>query len=356
MNRTIDQTVFEEGWDLALSVTTVLGVATFLYGILLILVGMAAFLLYHWTGPSRKMLAMVTLALAILSTAQITLQISGNALQLQLVRLALEGEALPPKTVTSFRNIFVAKDFLFVTNKSTAASSSGGATPASSPSHSSCYSAHQVLSFSSFHDQIDIALPVLGYLFASENISEFAPAYHIAYHIDTRVPIAMGLATNMVLMGLTAGRIWWIRREACVLQSAHVKKYNTTIAIILESGAIYCISNVLYLIPGSTLQVKSSSSLLPPMISGVPPTVVAVFEASMPQIMNIAPMLMVIRVGLHRARAVGDPVAAHGRQTVPREMVAVRASTLENCEAGISSSVLDIDAAHDNEGKGDWVT
>ncbi|KAJ7654038.1 hypothetical protein DFH06DRAFT_1416850 [Mycena polygramma] len=346
MDPTIDPTIFEAGWDLALSVTTVLGVATFLYGILLILLGMAAFLLYHWTGPSRKTLAMVTLALAILSTAQITLQISGNALQLRLVRLALEGEALPLKTVTSFRNIFVAKDFLFVTNNIVT----------DSLFIYRCFIVRgRNARVAALPLLLLLATSVLGYLFASGNIFGFAPAYHIAYHIDTRVPIAMGLATNMVLMGLTAGRIWWIRREACVLQSAHVKKYNTTIAIILESGAIYCISNLLYLIPGSTLQVNSSSSLLRPMVSGVPPTVVAVFEASMPQIMNIAPMLMIVRVGLDRARDVGDPVAAHGRQTAPREMVSVRASTLENCEAGISSSVLDIDAAHDNEGKGDWL-
>ncbi|KAJ6513693.1 hypothetical protein C8R47DRAFT_1064399 [Mycena vitilis] len=62
---------------------------------------------------------------------------------------------------------------------------------------------------------------ILGYLAIYEDISDSVSAYHIY----TPAAVAMGLATNLVVMGLTvsriqAGRIWWIRRDASVLESA----------------------------------------------------------------------------------------------------------------------------------------
>ncbi|KAJ7182843.1 hypothetical protein C8R43DRAFT_968240 [Mycena crocata] len=97
----------------------------------------------------------------------------------------------------------------------------------------------------------------------------------------------MSVVTNVVLMALTAGRIWWIRRDASVLADcASVRRYNMVIAIILESGAIYCLSVIIYVTIVSILNPGNFSPLID------------IFRGVVPQIMNIAPALIIVRVGL----------------------------------------------------------
>ncbi|KAJ7480279.1 hypothetical protein B0H11DRAFT_1916020 [Mycena galericulata] len=97
----------------------------------------------------------------------------------------------------------------------------------------------------------------------------------------------MSILTNIILIALTAGRIWWIRRDARVLsESASIRIYNTVITIILESGAIYCFSVLIFVIFVSSVDNKMMLSVL---------------RAAMPQIVNIAPALIIVRVGLGRA-------------------------------------------------------
>ncbi|KAJ7194252.1 hypothetical protein GGX14DRAFT_700974, partial [Mycena pura] len=56
-----------------------------------------------------------------------------------------------------------------------------------------------------------------------------------------RIYFAMSAVTNLVLVGLTAGRIWWLQRE-----TVHV--YKKPMIIVLESGALYCIWTLLLVI------------------------------------------------------------------------------------------------------------
>ncbi|KAF7358557.1 hypothetical protein MVEN_00907200 [Mycena venus] len=71
---------------------------------------------------------------------------------------------------------------------------------------------------------------------------------------DLRVPYILGAATNLVLTALTAGRILWIRREAShvTLDNTFRSRYNRAIGIILESGAIYCLS-IIFVVIGASL-------------------------------------------------------------------------------------------------------
>ncbi|KAF9462263.1 hypothetical protein BDZ94DRAFT_1261478 [Collybia nuda] len=65
---------------------------------------------------------------------------------------------------------------------------------------------------------------------------------------DTRTPLIFTLTTNVALTGLSAGRIWWISRELRILGPQVTRKYNTIIALVVESGPIYCIVIAAYLI------------------------------------------------------------------------------------------------------------
>ncbi|KAJ7215099.1 hypothetical protein B0H12DRAFT_358545 [Mycena haematopus] len=111
----------------------------------------------------------------------------------------------------------------------------------------------------------------------SEGYSEFL-------FINWLFPLAVvfSVLTNVVLMALTAGRIWWIACGARVIMGpAVVKQYRTVIAMILESGAVYCTPGLLYLI-----------------FLGIRPSSTQVIFAALAQVVGIAPTIIVVRVGL----------------------------------------------------------
>jgi hypothetical protein len=94
--------------------------------------------------------------------------------------------------------------------------------------------------------------------------------------------VVFSVLTNVMLMALTAGRIWWIARGARVIMGpAVVKQYRTVIAMILESGALYCTPGLLYLI-----------------FFAIRPSSTQVIFAALAQIVGIAPTIIVVRVGM----------------------------------------------------------
>ncbi|KAJ6510943.1 hypothetical protein C8R45DRAFT_1207738 [Mycena sanguinolenta] len=62
-----------------------------------------------------------------------------------------------------------------------------------------------------------------------------------------------GVATNLIFTTLTAGRLLWIRRTASSVGANNQlrSRCNRAIGIVLESGAIYCIATIFFLITAS---------------------------------------------------------------------------------------------------------
>ncbi|KAF8193588.1 hypothetical protein K438DRAFT_1969482 [Mycena galopus ATCC 62051] len=110
--------------------------------------------------------------------------------------------------------------------------------------------------------------------------------------IDPRVPFVMGGITNILMMSLTAGRIWYIRRELRTVTGLRPlrQRYDTAVAIILESGILYCVCVIIYVISISI----SKSSLFGTIFNGVAWGLVQVG-------VNIVPTLILVRVGMGRS-------------------------------------------------------
>ncbi|TFK31630.1 hypothetical protein BDQ12DRAFT_729391 [Crucibulum laeve] len=86
------------------------------------------------------------------------------------------------------------------------------------------------------------------------------------------------LALNVLVTVLMAGRIWWISKKArAILGPGLAGKYNTAIAIIVESGIIYAIY----------VTVDVVFQLYP-------------LDAGLAQVVGIVPTLMIVQVGLGR--------------------------------------------------------
>ncbi|KAF8136851.1 hypothetical protein K438DRAFT_1947190 [Mycena galopus ATCC 62051] len=98
--------------------------------------------------------------------------------------------------------------------------------------------------------------------------------------------IGMSFFTTVMLMGLSAGRIWWLARKARqVLGKKMISRYYTVCAMILESGALYCAGAMAFIIlfvnfwtmDGSNVgDIAFSTGALLGQLVGIAPTIIAV--------------------------------------------------------------------------------
>ncbi|KAJ6485341.1 hypothetical protein C8R47DRAFT_537007 [Mycena vitilis] len=109
-------------------------------------------------------------------------------------------------------------------------------------------------------------------------------------------PYVIATATNLVLMLLTAGRIWWIRRQALIVGADDTirSRYSSVIAMIVESGALYCATTILlaitYFLPGNSFLMLQAAAM---------------------HLVNIAPTIIVVRVGLGYENTTGSSPRQH---------------------------------------------
>ncbi|KAJ7307909.1 hypothetical protein DFH08DRAFT_1088526 [Mycena albidolilacea] len=275
MNYTVETTIFSSYWAEAVSGLWAICVEILLYGILLVLLFIAAHSLHRWTGAGCRIFRAAIFVMAILATVQLVIHAWITVWGLQVLHSTIQG--LKPDGGKLFQGLYTASDFLLVTNNIVT-------------DGLFIYRCFKVWGCKIwvviFPVLMLLGTTVVGYVLAYVDGGLLSP------HFDTRISCAMALITNIVLMGLTAGRIWWVRRDACVIfKPAHVRRYDTAIAIII----------LLYLISFSVLKQHS--------------TVTSIFEGSIPQMMNIAPALMIVRVWY--GRSVG-PLPVDGGPRVPR--------------------------------------
>ncbi|KAJ7135545.1 hypothetical protein C8R44DRAFT_976472 [Mycena epipterygia] len=96
------------------------------------------------------------------------------------------------------------------------------------------------------------------------------------------ISVATSLFTTLVLMGLTVGRIWWLARLAGEVMGQKVVKCYAVCAMILESGALFCIGAICFVI--LSIHILLPDSILAGAVLG--------------QLVGIAPTIIAVRVGL----------------------------------------------------------
>ncbi|KAF7333327.1 hypothetical protein MVEN_02348000 [Mycena venus] len=233
MQYTVDSEQLDPLWDLMIVRFWQMGVSFLIYGIYLNLFLLTIHTLSRQRTLGRKPLIIASCVMAVLGTTQIAMNIAETVLAARFVHQVLDAQvsaqirALTTLSVLSEAqgvvsgiNYFVA-DALFSYR---------------------CYviwgSQRKILILPGFLMLSTFVISVLGSLVLT---------------IDIRIPLCLAAATNLVLTFSTAGRIWWMRRAASHvgLGKALSGRYNTAMAIILESGAIYCIAAIFFAVSAS---------------------------------------------------------------------------------------------------------
>jgi len=138
-------------------------------------------------------------------------------------------------------------------------------------------------------DRSKYVLLVAGFLVLADTVWGFLGMSQSLLMMQSKfVPIFMWsiFALNIVISGLTAGRILWlsrVARPASVLGECDVKRYHTAVAVLIESSAVYSACLLSYLI----LHSRSSSY-----------QIVMYFMCL--RVVAIMPTLLIVQVGLDR--------------------------------------------------------
>jgi len=126
------------------------------------------------------------------------------------------------------------------------------------------------------------------------------------------------LILNLLVTGLTAGRIWWFARNAQRLLGQNiVQRYNTTVAILIESGFIYSV----YI--GLDLATMSNN------IGH------AILDTGLIQVVGIVPTLIIVQVGL--GREVHNLEANTRNSISPFSAAKKNTNTVESVQSGLPS-------------------
>ncbi|KAJ7677719.1 hypothetical protein DFH06DRAFT_559152 [Mycena polygramma] len=251
-----------------------------LYGVSVVLFLVSVHLLYHRRTPSRATFLVLTAAMAFLATVQFSLHIVTTSLALRLLRMVIvNGQRTVPITPVGLEALYwkvvFTEDVVLVTNT----------VITDGLLVYRCY-----LVWGRPHRGF-LVLPILlmlgtlatGYVTTYDEDYSDAPLSQ--YHFDPRIVFVLNGFMNFVVMLLTAGRISWAtRQQRAVLGPTWAPQYDAAIAIVLESGAIYCCGLVFQIV---ALSVQNSS-----------PTAVYLSHGTIGQLVNITSTLIVVRVGL----------------------------------------------------------
>ncbi|KAJ7763903.1 hypothetical protein B0H14DRAFT_3510555 [Mycena olivaceomarginata] len=291
----IDATDFAASWGQVSPILYGTAVELIFYVVFVAMFVLAMYIYHCNKVTATRFLLYSTSAMFVLGTMQITLKVVIAAIVLHTVKLAVQGGSLVRSTSVHDRLAFV-RYLILNANKSVGGTllfymglkviKSRSALTDSLFIYR-CYVVWgRTLSIIFLPIAMLVTTTVLGFIttvrFADYQFnSEFNPTIFASF--------AMSVLTNCTLTALTAGRMWWVGREVRrVSNLPGTRSYNTAVVMILESGSLYSVCVIALVVSGAFLPNPSAT------------VVNNVLTGAMPQVVNIVPTLIAVRVGLSR--------------------------------------------------------
>ncbi|KAJ7913181.1 hypothetical protein B0H13DRAFT_2470986 [Mycena leptocephala] len=257
MHYTVDSQRFDDGWNAMMQLLLEMGVSLLLYGgscIYISLFLLTIHLLFRRRkSPGIKLLIVISCIMAVVGTAQMAVAIAETVVTARLVQQVVHSQVLQEHmSLSKFSVLKTIKAFgIFINNFVT--------------DSLFLYRCYMIWGFRRKVLIVPVLLMLSTFVMGIVWVTVFDGAVNA-----TRIIFVLAAATNLVLTALTgksvssnvniqlkarsAGRILWIRHAAshvgldCTIRS----RYNTTIGLILESGAIYCLA-VIFLVVAVSL-------------------------------------------------------------------------------------------------------
>ncbi|KAJ7738423.1 hypothetical protein B0H16DRAFT_1891426, partial [Mycena metata] len=272
MSYIVDSDLFDDNWSDFSSDVVNACVELVLYGVYIVLFILAVYTLARRQSAGKKLLLGYTWTMAVLGTLQLVLclvelwiaarfvgvlvkqDVAGNLTsEPELTRLALLGRSLDAAQLVIFAGNNLTTDSLLLYR---------------------CF-----VIWGSDWRPVVLPAVLMACTFVAACVDALVTVPVTLFH----VPYILAALTNLVLVGLIGGRIWWIRQDARLLAGSELRKrYDTAIAMVIESGAVYFGVLVLLAIFATDL-------------SGI---TCDILQSIAMHTVNIAPTLIIVRVGL----------------------------------------------------------
>ncbi|KAF7326551.1 hypothetical protein MVEN_02608300 [Mycena venus] len=276
--------------------------ALVLYGLYVPLFIFSLYTLAHRNPPGRRVLLVTASVMFLLGTFGTVLDVALAGIALQMTDATVQGSLDSPRLLNLFNVLFVVENLQQAVNSAVA----------DLLFLYRCYIIWGSNKKIVILPAIFILIPFVIYF--AIIISILVPEA-VQETVDPRIPFIMMTAGNLLLMSLTAGRIWYTRRAAEIVGcGSSCKRYIIAMAMILESGSLYCLFLILWVISQSfniSENLSASDSLL--IYTGVT-------GGFIKQAMNIAPTLILVRVGMAHCRWKADHIhgGAMSQQAIAR--------------------------------------
>ncbi|KAJ6508448.1 hypothetical protein C8R45DRAFT_1089624 [Mycena sanguinolenta] len=284
-------TFSETNWTFVFSEITKSAVALFLNGICILLALQACYFLSHRTSAGRRVLMLAMVGACIFSILQMGYQVGFTVKFARLLHAAEFAETAgeQQRLQDSFQRLSQTKaqwDSTVIVLNNFGADSLF------------IYRCYAIWDQSRYRKQI-IIIPlillvvtaILGVTFSALPGGDLTPL----------LVVSLGaIVTNVLLTGLTIGRIWWTRRQLRVVgETKLTQRYNTAMVMLFESSALYLVLIVTFLI----VQILGGAA-------AIESTGISILCGASGQLMNMLPALVVVRVSFGRTIDV-DPTAGH---------------------------------------------
>ncbi|KAJ7019424.1 hypothetical protein C8F04DRAFT_1321909 [Mycena alexandri] len=282
MKYAVDSGLFDYNWFVLSTQIIAACVQLVLYGIYLVLFILAIYTLARRRAAGKNLMLGYTSVMAIFGTAQFVIFLIHTAVVARFVEVLVKQDVTSNSTpnaelaklVSTKNSLFTAQQIIFAGNNMVT---------------------DTLLLYRCFvlwgSRRRLFVIPAI--LIACTFAVGCASALIVA--VPSSVPYVAAALTNLLLVGLIAGRIWWIRRDARVVAGNGLRKrYNTVIEMILESG-------VLYLVVAVLLAVFQDGIVFNSVLLSVGVHMI-----------NIVPTLIIVRVGLrHNIQDTGQTRATN---------------------------------------------
>ncbi|KAF7377114.1 hypothetical protein MSAN_00130400 [Mycena sanguinolenta] len=279
MNYVVDSTEFQDRWSTMLFTVSVNSTVLLLYALYLVLFAYSVHTLRR-SVRGRKFLLGTAWVMFALATAGTVLVVSTTGISMRMVYLLVQGNTdLPDRLLKIYQSLALVQDIILAINNLVT-------------DLLFLYRCYVIWG----SRKIILVLPAMMILATVVGGCVTGLGYYgivkLNIPIDPRVPFILGGSTNILMMCLTAGRIWYIRREVRSLSTLKPlqQRYNTVVAIILESGILYCLCVIIYVISISI----NESTWFGTVFNGVAWGLVQLG-------VNIVPTLILVRVGMGRS-------------------------------------------------------
>ncbi|KAF7348370.1 hypothetical protein MSAN_01791000 [Mycena sanguinolenta] len=279
-------TVFSTAWTRMLQEVCKSSVSLFLGGIYFLL-GTAAFYVFSRRDTAGRLIFMWAIgAMLCLAMSELVMQVIATSVSLRILYSAAQTPEMTPSfleqqaSLSYLYNVMVfVEDLMLVGNNLIA---------------DGLFAYRCYLIWGPGYNKQIIILPLLLLLVTTALGGTSAYFNNLRYGganvVDTRIGFAFAISTNLSLTGLTAGRIWWTRRELRIVgKDTYTKRYSMAISVLLESGIVYCIFLTLVLVALSYGRHATS---------GPTATFASLSYGAAGQMVNIVPTVFIVRIGL----------------------------------------------------------